>query len=129
MSTHRLGNSLLVSRIEEHGHELEGRAPGVVDGVGDDGPFPVDALAFPWLLVPAEAAIVGRGADQQDELGQVESVEHPARPLLRRGAVDVLVEVGVDAVRTQSLREGKDPLAVRLGVVAVADEHPRRGRS
>jgi hypothetical protein len=77
------------------------------------------------LLVAVKAPVVGGGADEEHPVGLVQAIEHPARPAFGRGAVDVAVEDGGDAVLPQPLGEGEDVLAVGVAIVAVAQEDPR----
>ena len=72
--------------------------------------------------MPAEPAVVGFGTDDQNKVRSIELIEHPARPALLRRAVHILVEQSLDAVRAQPLGKREQPLAVFVGIVAVADE-------
>ena len=96
-----------------------------VDRVVDEVPFPVHAEALTWLLQPHEAAAVGLGADHQDELGLIEVLLHPAGPALRRRGVDVAVEDHVDPAIAEGVGQGEDAVGMLVGVVAVAEKHPR----
>jgi hypothetical protein len=86
--------------------------------------LPFDALAGAarHLVLGLLAVVVAD--DDQHELRGRELVDHPARPALL-GVVDELIDDRIDAVATQRLRQREHPLLVSVGVLAVADEHPR----
>jgi hypothetical protein len=102
-------------------------AASVVDFLGDDGAFPVDTPTLAGLLPASEAAIVGFGADQQDEVGPIELTRIQRGQPCAGVAVQVLVQGGLDPVRPQPFRQTEDALTVRGPVVAVADENARFG--
>jgi hypothetical protein len=76
-------------------------------------------------LVALEALTIGLGADHQHVGGVRDLMLDPPRPALGQVG-DEAVEPGVDALTAQALRQLEDARAVGLGVVAVADEDPRR---
>lgn len=124
-SAQRLRDVSRVVRVEEDGDELQSPAARVVVLLRDEHALEVDSLALPGLLMPAESAVIGFGADQQDEIRFVQLVEHPSRPSLGRRAVDVLVQPSVDAVLAKPFGEREHPLLVLGRVMTVADESPR----
>src|SRR6516164_11227893 len=94
-----LGNQALVFRFEKDRHEPLRPTFRVVNGQGDELSFKVYPFALVRLFVAAEAAVVGFGANRQDEIGPIESVQNPAGRAFGWRAGHVLIELGVDALQ------------------------------
>jgi hypothetical protein len=72
-----------------------------------------------------EAPVVGLGANQQDEIGTGQLVAHPAGPAFQRRPLNLLVDLGVDAIGTEAFGQGQHPFPMFWRVVAITDEYPR----
>jgi hypothetical protein len=118
----RLGNPILNGGRQKDRHKLQRPAATVVKLLGHEGALPIHALAFAGHFMPAESAVVGFRADDENGVRSIELIEHPARPALRRRAVHILVKKRLDAIRAQTLGEREHSLTVFVGIVAVADE-------
>jgi len=103
-------------------NKFGGSATIVVDLLCDDGALPIRALAPPEHLVATKSSVVGFGADDQNAIGGIEFIEHPARPALGRRAVHILIKDGSDTVIAQPLGEGEYPFPMFDGIMAVANE-------
>ena len=97
------GDILLAVWSEKYGDELHVLAALVVEGLGDHVSFIVAALSHSRLFVAAKAPVIGLGADSQNEGSILKLVQHPTGPSLSRGAVDVLVEGGLESLLAQPL--------------------------
>jgi len=114
----------LIRGIEENRQELAVVRSRVIEDLGHRRTLPADAQALAGLLVTVEAAMVGLGADDQDEIGLLDHAGRPARPALgRRGLI--LIQLHRDAFAAQPVAKGQHAVHVLPGIVAVADEHPR----
>jgi hypothetical protein len=78
------------------------------------------------LLVAPETAVVGFGANRQDEIGLIKSVDRPTGPAFGWSAGHVLIELGIEAVLTEPLGQGEHPVCMLRGVMAIADEEDLR---
>jgi hypothetical protein len=92
--------------------ELQRSTASQIQLARDERIFPVHSLAFSRLFVTTEPTVVGFCANDQDARGLIQLVEHPTRPAFERGAIHVLVEQGLDAIRAQSFREREHALAM-----------------
>ena len=77
---------------------------------------------LPRLLVTADAAAIGLGADHQHDVGGLDLPLAPKRPALRRRGV-VLINLGINAVSPEPIGKAQHTVLVFDCVVAVADEH------
>src|SRR6516165_1691618 len=99
----RLRNELFAAIREKNRHEIHFPAFGVVQIEGYKLTFPVGAFSFVGVVVTTEAPVISLCANQQDCLGPIKTVKHPARPAFFRSAILVLVYPGVYTVLTKSL--------------------------
>ena len=99
----RLRNKLFAAICEKNRHEIHFPAFGVVEIQGYKLALPVGAFSFIGVIVTTEAPLISLCANQQDRLGPVKTVKHPARPTFFRSAILVLVYPGVYTVLTKPL--------------------------
>jgi hypothetical protein len=107
--------------VEEDGDEAVVLGAGVVEDLLDEVALQGRAEAGLGGLVAVEAAAVGVGADDEDEVGLVDLAGHPLEPALG-GMRLVLVEADVEAVLAEAIGEVTDAREVDVGVVGVGDE-------
>jgi len=98
-----LWDELLVLGIEKDRSELRSSTSDVIHLQCDEISFPVRPFAFALLFAATKAPIVRLCANNQDKISPVQSVEHPAGPAFGRCPSNVLIELGIDAVGTESL--------------------------
>jgi hypothetical protein len=79
--------------------------------------------------VAAETAVVGLSANNQNKIGPVQSVEHPPGPTFFWYPSDILIYLGIHAVRAESLGQAQHTLPMLGGVVTVTDKNFGRIRS
>src|ERR1700747_354504 len=99
----RLRNKLFAAICEKNRHEIHFPAFGVVEIQRYKLAFPVGTFSYIGVVVTTETPVISLCANQQDRLGPIKTVEHPARPAFFRCAILVLVYPGVYAVLTKSL--------------------------
>jgi hypothetical protein len=96
---------------------------GIVERLGHQRTFPVHALAFARNLKSPVTAVIDFGTDAQNMGRRIQTVHHPARPAFgRRASFDVPVQDRGDPIGPEALGQTEHPLAVGVGIVAVADE-------
>jgi len=99
------------------------RLRAIVESLGDERAFPIRTLAFGGDFLSEEPAAVVFRADAHDMRGRVETVHHPPRPAFgRRAFFNVAVKDGGNPVGAKAFGQTEHPLAVGVGIVAVADE-------
>ena len=83
----------------------------------DEISFPVRSFTSARQFVAAETAVVGLSANNQNKIGPVQSVEHPPGPTFFWCPSDVLISLGIHAVRAESLGQAQHTLPMLGGVV------------
>jgi hypothetical protein len=101
----------------------------LVERLADDGSLPARSQPLAGLFQATAPLLVGLGCDHENEVGRLDLLLHPQPPAFFRSG-DVLVEVAIETIRPQPVRERENALAVRgiPRLVGVADEHPRGAR-
>jgi len=123
LPTQRFRNMRLVGAIKQDRDELVGPAAGIVESLGDERAFPIHTFAFGGDFLSEEPAAVVFRADAHDMRGRVETVHHPPRPAFgRRAFFNVAVKDGRNPIGAKAFGQTEHPLAVGVGIVAVADE-------
>jgi hypothetical protein len=103
VASDRLWNEPLLSLIEKDRHEFRGPTFGMINHLCDELSFPIDSFAFARLLMASEAPVVRLCANGQNKIGPVKAVEHPAGPSFFRGSSNVLIDLGVHPILTETL--------------------------
>lgn len=98
------------------------RMPGkeMVNHQCDEMSFPVRPFASAWFFTAPEAPMVRLCANNQNKIGPVQPVEHPARPAFFRRPGNVLIELGVNAVVAEPLGQSQHTFLMLSRVMAVA---------
>src|SRR5262245_25562113 len=93
--------------------------------VRDDGSLPIHAFAHVGSLLSSETAIVGFCTNEEDVIGPVDLIEHPARPPLQWRALHILINHRVEAIGAQAFRQFENTLSMFLVIVTIGHEYLR----
>jgi hypothetical protein len=115
------GDEFEIFRAKGDGDEF--LVPGlvIVNRLDDGIAFKSHTLPFSGKFLAVESALIGLGANNENELGFLDLVEAPLGPALGR-SLFIAVNAGVDPVGSELLRELQYKFHVFVGIVAVADE-------
>jgi hypothetical protein len=120
-ATQDLGDVLWARGREEDRNDPLVLTSGVIELLAQNVALPGYPEAFAWLVGGSEAALIGLGANHQDEIRFVDSSSAPAGPTLRWCRL-VLIEPGVNPMVTEPVAECQHPILMLWGIMAVADE-------
>src|SRR5262249_4012473 len=88
-------------------------------------PLPFDSLAPATPLCPNHSSVVGFRAHQENKLCFAHLLVHPSGPAFL-GVRIILVDLTIDSVLAQAVRQFQDPTPMLIRIMAVADKNLRR---